>query len=78
MREHAKIIASFSTPAIVPFMKAFQLRWGAIIALVALAVTMLGCAEMNEGDSNVPDRINRGLQGGGHLGSSPSGMFEPR
>ena len=59
-------------------MKSFPLRWGTIIALAILAVTVLGCADMQEGQSDVPGRFGRGLQGGGQLGSSPSGVFEPR
>ena len=49
----------------------------ALLALTALAVVMTGC-EMKEGETNVPDRLTRGLGGGGQLGGSPSGVFEPR
>ena len=49
----------------------------ALLALTVLAVGMMGC-EMKEGETNVPDRLGRGLGGGGQFGGSPSGVFEPR
>ena len=49
----------------------------ALLALAVLAAGMVGC-EMKEGETNVPDRLTRGLGGGGQLGGSPSGVFEPR
>lgn len=52
-------------------------RITALLALVVLAVGMMGC-EMKEGETNVPDRLTRGFGGGGQLGGSPSGVFEPR
>jgi len=53
-------------------------RMAAWVALVALALGMIACAEMKEGEANVPDRITRGFGGGGQLGGSPTGVFEPR
>jgi len=53
-------------------------RMGAWLALLVLALSAVGCAEMREGEANVPDRLTRGLGGGGQLGGSPTGMFEPR
>ena len=53
-------------------------RMAALLALAVLAVEMTGCAEMKEGETNVPDRLTRGLGGGGQFGSSPTGVFEPR
>ena len=49
----------------------------ALLARAVLAAGMVGC-EMKEGETNVPDRLTRGLGGGGQLGGSPSGVFEPR
>lgn len=49
-----------------------------LITLVVLAAEMMGCAEMKEGEANVPDRLTRGLGGGGQFGGSPTGVFEPR
>lgn len=49
-----------------------------LLALTALALEMTACTEMKEGEANVPDRLSRGLGGGGQFGSSPTGMFEPR
>lgn len=53
-------------------------RIAAWLALAAMAVHTVGCAEMKEGEANVPDRLTRGLGGGGQFGGSPTGMFEPR
>lgn len=53
-------------------------RIAVLLALVVLAFEMMGCAEMKEGETNVPDRLTRGLGGGGQFGGSPTGMFEPR
>jgi hypothetical protein len=44
----------------------------------SLFLALAGCAEMKEGETDVPGRVTRGMQGGGHLGGSPSGVFEPR
>ena len=49
-----------------------------LLTLTALALEMTACTEMKEGEANVPDRLSRGLGGGGQFGSSPTGMFEPR
>ena len=49
-----------------------------LLTLAALAFEMTGCAEMKEGETNVPDRLTRGLGGGGQFGGSPTGVFEPR
>lgn len=53
-------------------------RMAAWVALAAMALGLIACAEMKEGEGNVPGRIERGLGGGGQLGGSPTGMFEPR
>jgi hypothetical protein len=53
-------------------------RNAAWVMLAALAIHATGCAEMKEGEANVPDRLTRGLGGGGQFGGSPTGMFEPR
>ncbi len=53
-------------------------RIATLCAVAVLAAATMGCTEMKEGETNVPDRLGRGLGGGGQLGSSPSGMFEPR
>ncbi len=43
-----------------------------------MLLAMAGCAEMREGEADVPGRVQRGMQGGGQFGGSPSGVFEPR
>lgn len=55
-------------------MSFIRLCWGVLL----LSVILLGCAEMREGDADLPGRVTRGMQGGGQLGGSPSGVFEPR
>lgn len=50
------------------------LSFGAALMLMAFA----GCAELKEGETDVPGRVTRGMQGGGQLGGSPTGVFEPR
>lgn len=53
-------------------------RIAVLLALAAVAIHAVGCAEMKEGEANVPDRLTRGLGGGGQFGGSPTGVFEPR
>ncbi|MCX7826290.1 MAG: hypothetical protein N2689_12130 [Verrucomicrobiae bacterium] len=48
------------------------------LALVCMACGLVGCAEMREGETNVPGRLRSGLEGGGQLGGSPTGVFENR
>lgn len=53
-------------------------RMAVLIAVSVAAFHTMGCAEMKEGETNVPDRLTRGLGGGGQFGGSPTGVFEPR
>ncbi|MBI5397091.1 MAG: hypothetical protein HZA91_17475 [Verrucomicrobia bacterium] len=53
-----------------------RLLFCSLTAFMLLATA--GCTEMKEGETDVPGRVTRGMQGGGHLGGSPSGVFEPR
>ncbi|MBM3889295.1 MAG: hypothetical protein FJ388_09240 [Verrucomicrobia bacterium] len=52
--------------------------WMAWLASVCMALSLVGCAEMREGETNVPGRLRSGLEGGGKLGGTPSGVFENR
>jgi hypothetical protein len=60
-------------------MSFIRLCWGVLLlSVILLGGGLLGCAEMREGDADLPGRVTRGMQGGGQLGGSPSGVFEPR
>jgi len=48
------------------------------VVTASLFLALAGCAEMKEGETDVPGRVQRGMQGGGQFGGSPSGVFEPR
>ena len=56
----------------------FIYRRIALAALVCLGFGLAGCAEMREGETDVPGRLRSGIEGGGKVGGSPSGVFEPR
>jgi hypothetical protein len=48
------------------------------LALLCMVFSLMSCAEMKEGEGNVPGRLRSGLEGGGRVGGTPSGVFENR
>lgn len=74
-----KTVACFFEAGIVAGMKIVRMfRAAVLLVLAVMAFGMTACTEMKEGEANVPDRLSRGLGGGGQFGSSPTGVFEPR